>query len=180
MRIPSWRLALSGGAVIILIAGGIGLVAATSAPTGPAPDFVAAQPTAGPASSAKPDGQDRREGRAEHRAARGARLLRLGRHLVHVEATVTDRDGQLLVVWLDHGTVQSIADGKVTLSEAGGTSQAISTDDATIVRVGRTDGTLKDVTAGAEVFVQSRVVDGTPLAKRILIIPARPDGPAPS
>jgi hypothetical protein len=171
MRVPTWRLALGGGAVIVLIAAGIGLVAASNAPAAPVPNVAAADPTTGPASSARPGRPDGRKAFGEHRGARGARLLRLGRHLVHVEETLTDRDGQLVVVWLDHGTVQSVADGKVTLSEAGGTSQTISTDDATIVRLGHTDGTLKDVTVGAEVFVQSRVVGGHPVAKRILIIP---------
>ncbi len=70
--------------------------------------------------------------------------------------------------------------GSITIAETGGGRETISTDDATIVRVGRADGTLADVTAGDEVFVQSRVVHGLPVAKRILIIPARPDAPAPS
>jgi hypothetical protein len=48
------------------------------------------------------------------------------------------------------------------------------TDAETIVRVGREDGTLSDVTAGDEVFVQSRIDGGNALAKRILIIPAKP------
>jgi hypothetical protein len=49
----------------------------------------------------------------------------------------------------------------------------LKTDDATIVRIGREKGTLADVTAGAEVFVRSRVDSGGALAKRILVIPAR-------
>jgi hypothetical protein len=35
------------------------------------------------------------------------------------------------------------------------------------------DGSLGDVQTGAEVFVQSRVVDGVALAKRILVVPTR-------
>ena len=42
MRIPTWRLALSGGAMILLVAAGIGLVAATSVPTGSAQNIAAA------------------------------------------------------------------------------------------------------------------------------------------
>lgn len=174
MRIPTWRLALTGGAVVVLTAVGIGLATATMAPAAPAANILAADPTTGPASTARPDRPFGHERVQDRRTAWGARLLRLGRHLVHVEATVTDREGQLIVIWLDHGTVQSVGDGKVTISEAGGISQTVQTDNATIVRVGREDGALADVTTGDEVFVQSRVEDGSPLAKRILIIPAWP------
>jgi hypothetical protein len=103
----------------------------------------------------------------------GARLLRLGRHIVHVEATVTDRDGKLITIWLDHGTVQSVGSGSVTISETGGGSQTLKTDAATIVHLGKADATLADVTAGDEVIIKSRVDGGGALAKRILIIPAR-------
>lgn len=173
MRIPSWRLALTGGAVVVLATVGIGLVAAAAAPAAPQSNVLTADPTTGPASTARPDRPFGHERHEDRRAAWGARLLRLGRHLVHVEATITDRDGHLIVIWLDHGTVQSTGDGEVTISEAGGTSRTVATDDATIVYVGRADGTLRDVTVGDEVFVQSRVEDGSPLARRILIIPAK-------
>jgi hypothetical protein len=168
MSIPTWRLVLTGAAVVVLAAAGIGLVAAASTPAPLAPT-VSAAPTAAPRSTAKPD---RQRNRLEHHGAFAAKLLRLGRHLVHVEATVTDRDGQLIVIWLDHGTVQAAGNGSVTISETGGGSQTVKTDDATIVRAGREIGTLADVTAGDEVFVQSRVDGGVALAKRIVIVPA--------
>ena len=57
--------------------------------------------------------------------------------------------------------------------EAGGGTETVSTNDATIVRAGREKGALGDVKVGAEVFVQSRVDGGTTLAKRILVVPAK-------
>jgi hypothetical protein len=172
MLIPTWRLILTGGAIVVLIAGGIGLVAAAGAPVAVAPSPVSATATANPAATAGAEWQKQRD-RLERRGAFAGKLLRLGRHLVHVEATVTDRDGKLIVIWLDHGTVQAAGNGSVTISETGGGTQTVKTDDATIVRVGREDGTLADVTAGDDVFVQSRVDGGASLAKRILIVPTQ-------
>jgi hypothetical protein len=168
MRIPTWRLAFTGVAITILAIAGIGFATASNAPALPAANVTAAEQTAAPGSSAKP--RDRIGGLRE--GWTGARLLRAGRHLVHVEATVTDRDGQLVVIHIDHGTVQSVGGGKLTIAEAGGGSETVSTSDATIVHVGRKDGSLADVTVGDEVFVQSRVDDGTTLARRILIVPS--------
>ena len=61
------------------------------------------------------------------------RALQLGRRLVHADVTVTDKDGQLITLQLDHGKVQSIAGGKLTMTEAGGGTETVSTDDATKV-----------------------------------------------
>lgn len=161
MRIPTWRLVLTGGAIAVLAVAAIGLVAASSAPAAPAANLAAAAATPAPASNDGPtDG------------FRGARLLRAGRHLVHAEVTVTGRDGQLVQLQLDHGTVQSIGGGTLTIAEAGGGTETVSIDDATIVHVGRRDGELGDVSVGAEVFVRSRLDGGTALAKRILVVPA--------
>ena len=163
MRIPTWRLVLTGGTVVVLAAAGLGFAAASSLPTSPAAIPAAAAPTAGPDATAKPGGI---------RALRRARLLGVGRHLVTANVTVTDKNGELLTLQFDHGTVQSIGAGKITIAEAGGTTKTVSTDDATIVRLGRSLGKLADVKSGAEVFVQSRIDGGTTLAKRILVVPA--------
>jgi hypothetical protein len=148
------------------------MVAAGSTTPAVAPNAVGAAPTADP-SAATASERPAKE-RLERRAALGAKLLRIGRHIVHVEATVTDRDGKLVVLWLDHGTVKAVASGSLTVSETGRGTETMQTDAETIVRVGREDGTLSDVTAGDEVFVQSRIDGGNALAKRILIIPAKP------
>lgn len=169
MRIPTWRLALTGGAIVILLAAGLGLAFAANTPAAPAANIAAAAPTvtpsaAGPSAAGPLAGLRDRLGRA--------RALRLGRRLVHAEITVTDKTGALINLQLDHGTVQSVGGGKLTISEAGGGTETVSTDDATKVWLGRTAGKLGDLKVGAEVFVQSRVDGGTTLAKRILVIPA--------
>jgi hypothetical protein len=165
MRIPTWRLVLTGGAITILAIAGIGLAAASNAPARPA----AAVNSAEDGASAAPDSHPDRAGLGW----RAGRLLKAGKHLVHAEVTVTDKDGKLVLLQLDHGTVAAIGAGSLTITEAGGASETVSTSDATIVRVGRQKGGLGDVKVGAEVFVQSRVDGGTVLAKRILVIPAK-------
>jgi len=164
MRISIWRLALTGGAIVILVVAGLGLAAASNAPAAPAANVAAAAPTASPSAGGP-------LARLRGRIAK-ARALRLGRHLVHATVTVTDKDGQLVTLQLDHGTVQSIGSGTLTISEAGSGTETVSTDDATKVFLGRNAGKLADVKVGAEVFVQSRVDGGTTLAKRILVVPA--------
>ena len=173
MRIPNWRMALTGGAIVVLAAGGIGLAAAATTPSASTAEVVKTLSTQDPAGSTAPTRSLGRE-RLAAGAASAPRLLRLGRHLVHAEVTVTDKDGQLVDLWLDHGTVQSVGGGSLTLSESGGGTESVKTDDATIVHLGRTVGSLGDVKPGAEVFVQSRVVDGGALAKRILVLPTSP------
>lgn len=168
MRIPTWRLLLTGGAIAILAVAGLGLAAASSAPTAPATNLAAAEATANPGAT----GGGRLGAAGPRDGLRGARVLRAGRHLVHAELTVTDRDGKLVQVQLDHGTVQSIGNGTLTIAEAGGGTETVSTDGNTNVYLGRKDGALGDVKVGAEVFVRSRVDGGTPLAKRIIVIPA--------
>jgi hypothetical protein len=171
MRIPTWRPVLTGGVVLLLAAAGIGVVAAAGSPAPTPPNPIATAPTVD--SSATASGERPARERLERRAALGAKLVRIGRHLVHVEAIVTDRDGNLITIWLDHGTVRSVADGSITIGETGGADRTVQTDAETIVRVGREDGTVADVTAGAEVFVQSRIVNGSPVAKRIVVLPAK-------
>ena len=173
MRIPTWRLVLAGGAIAVLTIAGIGLVAGATAPTNPASSVVAPASTDAPDASGKPDrptGDQRRDKLRERPGA--AQLLRLGRHLVHAEITVVGRDDELIDMQLDHGTVKAIGGGSLTIAEEGGRTETVSTDDATIVRLGREKGELSDVKVGAEVFVHSRLDAGSPLVKHILVIPA--------
>jgi hypothetical protein len=164
MRISTWRLALTGGAIIVLVAAGLGLAAASNAPVAPASNVAAAAPTASPSAAGPLAGLRGRIAKA--------RALRLGRHLVHATVTVTDKDGQLVTLQLDHGTVQSIGTGTLTISESGGGTETVSTDDATKVFLGKSAGKLTDVKVGAEVFARSLVDGSTTLAKRILVVPA--------
>jgi hypothetical protein len=179
MRISAWRLALTGGVLTVLAVAGIGLATGANAPATPRANTLAAGETAAPGTSAgpnastKPDRKNAGAGLGKLRdGLGGGRLLRLGRHLVHAEVTVTGKDGKLVVIQLDHGTVQSVGGGSLTIAETGGATETVSTDDATIVYVGRKDGKLGDVKVGVELFVQSRIDGGKTLAKRILVVPA--------
>jgi hypothetical protein len=169
MRIPTWRLALTSGAIVILLAVGIGFVAASTGGT-PAQDTAAlAAGTAAPDASSRPD----RDGRPGLRAFLGREgRLGVGRRVVHVVGTFQDKDGNLVTIQIDHGTIQSIASGSLTIAEAGGSSVTVSTDGSTIVWVGRDKKTLGDLKVGDTIFVQSRIDGGTTLAKRILKVPA--------
>jgi hypothetical protein len=180
MRIPAWRVALTGGAITVLAVGAIGLAAAAGAPvTAPATTTSNATTTAaGDAVTASDlaielaaDVQSKDQlGAAD--GAKLRRLLRLGRHLVHADVTVTDKDGNLVHLQLDHGTVQSIGGGTLVIAEKGGGTVTLTTNDATKVHLGRTAADLSKVTVGAEIYIQSRIDGGTTLAKRIIVIPA--------
>lgn len=179
MRIPAWRVALTGGAILVLAVAGIGLAAASGAPSQRTTSDALANATT--TDSATTDGDlafdlasdiESSDTLAPTEAGKLQRLLRIGRRLVHAEVTVTDKDGKLVNLQLDHGTVQSIGNGSLVISEAGGRTETVSTSDATKVRLGREVGDLGDVTVGAEIFVQSRIEGGVVLAKRIIVIPA--------
>jgi hypothetical protein len=169
MRIPTWRFVLTGGAIVLLLALGIGFVAASTggAPTSNSAALPAS--TDGPSESGTPDHHP--GGGIRHFLENHAGHLGIGKHLVHVTATFTDKDGNLVTIQIDHGTVQLIGSGTLTIAEAGGTTVTVSTDTDTKVWVGRDAGKLTDLKSGDTVFVQSRV-DGSTLAKRILEVPA--------
>jgi len=169
MRIPTWRLALTGGAIIVLLALGIGFAAASSG--GVPASNAAALPasTDGPTGSGTPDHQP--GSGIRHFLENHAGRLGIGKRLVHVTATFTDKDGNLITIQIDHGTIQTIANGSLTIAEAGGGTVTVATDTETKVWIGRDAGKLSDLKAGDTVFVQSRV-DGSTLAKRILKVPA--------
>jgi hypothetical protein len=177
MRIPPWRIVLTGVAIVVLLAMGIGFVAASSG-------FRTQDPAAGQAAAS--EAPDESEGPGDEDGAHGADRLKalggifkgrgghlgLGRRIVHVTATVEDKDGKLIQLQLDHGTILSIGNGSLTVSEAGGTTVTISTDSSTVVRTGRESGTLGDLKVGDEVFVQSRIDGGMTLAKHVVKVPA--------
>ena len=169
MRIPTWRLVLSGAAIVALLGIGIGFVAASSAGSAPATSAAQANGGAAPDASARPDRGD--HPRLRPRLGREGRFG-FGRRLVHATATLQGKDGNLITIQVDHGTVQSIGRGSLKIAEAGGATVTISTDDATVVWIGRTKGTLGDLKVGDTVFVQSRIDGGTTLAKRVLKVPA--------
>jgi hypothetical protein len=169
MRISTWRVALTGVAIVLLLALGIGFVAASSNTPGQPGTEVAAA-SANPAASGDPAGKAADKGLRGLLKGKGLRLG-LGGRVVHVTATVQDKDGKLIQLQLDHGTVQAVGGGSITISEAGGASVTVTTDASTVVRTGRTKGSLADLKVGDQVFVQSRIDGGATLAKHILKVP---------
>jgi hypothetical protein len=159
MRIAPWRLALTGAVTVSLVVAGVAAVMAGSS-----------DPTAdSPAAGAGNDGP----GAAVSLFGRHRPLARLAaaRHLVHLEVTVINRDGEIVEHHLDHGTLGSIGNGTLVIAEADGESVTIRTAEETTVRLGRTRGELADLVVGDEVVVHSRVEDGSVIAKHILRLP---------
>jgi Domain of unknown function (DUF5666) len=167
MRIPTWRLALTGGAIVVLLVVGIGFVAAST--SAPASQTTAGLPaaTAAPGASANPNKIGQRLKALLGREGR----LSVGRRVVHAVGTFQLKDGTLVTIQIDHGTIQSIGSGHLTIAEAGGSTVTVSTDASTVVWIGRTKGTLSDLKVGDTIYVQSRIDGGTTLAKRVLKVP---------
>jgi hypothetical protein len=169
MSTPHWRLAIAAGALLVLTAASAGLVQAapssapgTTASTAPAefgPDQV------------RPIGERLR---ALRDRLDDGRFPRLRRHLVHATITILNRDGQLVTIQLDHGTVAGIGDGSVIISEAGNTSVTVATSADTKVRKDRAPSSLAAIEVGDEVIVRSIVEDGTATARVIVVPPPRP------
>jgi hypothetical protein len=195
MKIAPWRLVLTGGAVLALVVAGVGLVNARSmAPLGHG------TPSAGAAGLAVvPDGAapaldaadlaalivaDPAVDQAADAPTAGAlaRLRqRFGQRVVHA-AWVVDRGEKGIVErQLDHGTIASIGDGTIAISEAGNRSATVATDSATRVRRNGTAGTVGDLKAGDIVVVLSTVSGGTATANAIVVPVTRPlVAPAPT
>ena len=171
MRIPTWRLLLTGAAIVVLAVVGVGFVAASSnTPAAPAAPAAAAASTA-PGTTVPGSGLRQQLG------LRWGRFLAdrpFARRLVHATITVTGQGGSLVTFQLDHGTIASIGNGSLTISESGGESVTVSTDANTVVFLGggAGKGSIGDMKVGDQIFVQSRLDGGTALAKHVLRIPA--------
>ena len=179
MTIPRWRLGLMVGALVILGTIGGGLVQAASAPPAPAaatwPATVNAPGEPG-ADLAQIPGERRRALR--DRLGDGG-VGRFGRNLVHGTITILDKDGRLVTLQLDHGTISAIGDGSITIAEAGDTSVTVATTADTRVRKDRKPAALSDLAVGDEVMVHSIVDGGSATARGIFVLAPRPAaGPA--
>jgi Cu/Ag efflux protein CusF len=172
MRIPTWRLALTGAALAVLAVAGIGFAAAAGTGGTQGAPTVETAPSTGTGTDTAPAAAPQRPALAGGLEEADGRLGRLGGRLVHAEATVQDKDGNLIKINLDHGTIKAIGNGSITISEAGDSTVVVKTDADTKVRIGRAAGTLADLKVGDEIFVQSRVDGGTVLAKHVLQRPA--------
>jgi hypothetical protein len=172
MSTPRWRLATVAGALLLMTALGGGLVnAAPSSASSTAAETV-------PAPAAESDAPSLLGERL--RALRDrfgdGRLARFRQHLVHGTFTVLGRDGELVTIQLDHGTVASIADGRITIAEAGDTSVTVNTTDDTKVRKDREPSSLAALEVGDEVVVHSIVEEGAATARLIVMPPPAPAG----
>ena len=174
MRIPTWRVALTGAAIVILLVVGVAAVAASSsAPSAPlAPANVAAAPNASGAPSTATGAGGLRQRIA---GLIGGRIARAAGRFVDGTFTFTDKDGNLVTFQLDHGTIGAIGSGSITIDEAGGKQVTVSTDTNTVVRLGGGAGIgkLTDLKVGDQVFVQSRIDGGTTLARHVLRVPPK-------
>jgi hypothetical protein len=172
MHIPTWRLALTAAALVVLAVAGIGFAAAAGTGGTQQAATVETAPSTGSGTDTAPAAAPQRPALTGGLEEDLGRLGRLGGRLVHAEATVQDKDGNLIKINLDHGTIKAIGNGSITISEAGDSTVVVKTDTDTKVRIGREAGTLDDLKVGDEIFVQSRVDGGTVLAKHILERPA--------
>ena len=176
-RIPRWRIALVASALVVLGAVGAGLVFAASPaapPAEPASVDLGALLGAGPGpGDASAPGAAAAPGAARlgHRAGRF--LGRLER-LVHVEATVDLPDKGIVTFAVDHGTISAVGGGIVSVKEKDGRTATLKTTDETRVRKGGEPAKLADLKVGDEVVVMSRLEDGSFVAYRIGVPPAKP------
>jgi preprotein translocase subunit YajC len=190
MTIPPWRLALAAGTLVVLGAIGGGLVQAAATLTAPSANPAAQVATVDDAADLRDvlalstDPTSSSKAIPAHllavRDRLGGRLAGWRQHLVHATLTVLDRDGKLVTLQLDHGTVASVGSGSITIAEAGGTSITVATTAETRVRKERKPATLADLKVGDEVVVQSIVDGGSPTARWVVVPAERPTAAAPS
>jgi hypothetical protein len=158
MRHPTARVALVGAALLTLVV--IGAGAAVAAPA-PAPAAAGAAATA-PNSALGP-------------------FDRIGRAVVHGTVVVQKKDGTLVTMQLDRGTIAAIGGGTITISEAGGRTETVTTNADTRVRKDGAKSDLSRLAVGDKVSVVSEVQGSTPVAKTILVPRPRPTQlPAPT
>lgn len=179
MRIPRWRLALIGTALVVL------LVSATSLALGRPPrsavsggesaravtDTSASVATGwleALARVAKPTDRG-----ADAGLAHLARFFRHARHLVHAEATLDLPERGLTTFALDHGTITAVSATSVALKAADDSSVTVQADAETKVRKERQKAALSDLAIGSEVFVLSVKEGGTFVARHVWVPKAR-------
>jgi hypothetical protein len=155
------RLALGGGALVILSAVGVGFVQASSVGAGSVP--AAANNAVAPPAMAT-DGTD----------VFSAALRLRGRGLiVHGTLTIDSPKEGLITVQIDGGTIGAVYAHSITIAEKGGTSVTVAIDNDMRVRRDRKRATAADLKVGDTVRVVSRVAGGgAATAKTIIVAPA--------
>ena len=167
MTMPRWRIATVAGALIVLSAMGGGLVQAASEPV--------ASTSSGAVAPLPPFAGERLAALRDRFGDRG--IGRLRKHLVHGTVTILDRDGKLITLQLDHGTISAIGNDSITIAEAGNSSVTVATTAETRVRKDRKPASLAKLEVGDEVVVTS-VVDAGSATARLIVVP--PPAPAPT
>ena len=193
--IPRWRIALVASALVVLGAIGAGLVFAndpsgtgstgsTGADQGGGLDLLdlgfggLGGPGGGPQGglAAAPQGgtgagvQGGLPRAGLRPGARGPLLQRV----VHLEGTLDLPDKGIVQVALDHGTISAIGTDTISVLEKDGKTVTLKTEATTRVRKGGAPATLADLKSGDEVIVTSRLENGSYMAYRIVVPPARP------
>jgi hypothetical protein len=160
MAITARRLALGGGALVLLTAVGVGFVQASTAGAVPLPaavDAAVAPPTA-TTDQADP-------------LSAALRLRGRGR-IVHGTVTIDSPKDGLVTVQIDGGTIAAVDAHSITIAEKGGGSVTVATDTDTRVRRDRKRATTADLKLGDTVRVASRVENGgAATAKAIIVAP---------
>lgn len=161
MATPRRRLALGGGALVILSAVGVGFVQASS--VGADSVYAAANNAFAPPATAT-DGTD----------VFSAALRLRGRGLiVHGTLTIDSPKDGLITVQVDGGTIAAVDAHSITIAEKGGASVTVAIDNDTRVRRDRKRATAADLKVGDTVRVVSRVAGGgAATANTIVVAPA--------
>ena len=159
------RLAVVAGALVTLSVVGAGF--AQAAPASP-------QSTAAPSATDEQPPLGERFPRLRERLGEFG-FGRFARNLVHGTVTVLGRDGELVTLQFDHGTIAAIDAGAISIDEANGETVTVATTDDTRVRKGRRPSSLEQLPVGSDVFVTSVVEDGRARARLIVVPVPRPE-----
>jgi hypothetical protein len=157
VKIPRWRIALTGAALSVLTVAGIGLAQAAAPPPDPALAVLDAAVASDPAAGS---------------VTRPERRLRPLRDVVHGTITFNHPDEGLVTVQVDGGTISTVDADSMTISEAGGASVTVAIDDQTRVRVDRKRSTVDALKTGQTVRVISRVGTGNAATARLIMASA--------
>ena len=161
MASPRMRVALTGGALVLLSAVGVGLVQASTVQP------AVARPVVNAAAAAPAAASDPGDGPAAPLRFRARGLI------VHGTVTIDSPKEGLITVQVDGGTISAVDADSVTIAEKGGASVTVAIDGATRVRRERKRATPADLKVGDTVRVVSRVADGgAATAKAIIVTPA--------
>lgn len=154
-RISPLRIAGTASAIVVLGLAGMSAVMAAN----PAPSSGTPTTGSGPSEDAAID-------QLRDRVGGAARIRGLGRNVVHAVVTVDTKDG-LRTFQVDHGTVDTVGSGTLTVAEQGGAKVTVSTNADTKVTRDRKKAALTDLKNGDQVWIVSRVEGSTATARRV-------------